>query len=77
MWLRFFLIQLPHYYFTVPWAENVSFFSWPFGFGQAWIWIYLIFSMVIGTVIRHGLKYISWSNWWKNVKARIRPSSSS
>jgi uncharacterized membrane protein (DUF106 family) len=75
MWLRFFLAGLPHYYFTVPWANNVSFFSWPFGFGQAWIWLYLIFSMVVGQIIRQGLKLISWSNWWKNIKSKIRPSS--
>lgn len=74
MWLRFFLVGLPHYYFTTPWANEVSFFSWPFGFGQAWIWIYIMFSFVIGHVIRQALKYIAWSNWWKNIKERIRPS---
>lgn len=74
MWLRFFLVGLPHYFFTTPWANQVSFFSWPFGFGQAWIWLYIIFSFVIGHVIRQALKLISWSNWWKNIKAKIRPS---
>jgi len=75
MWLRTFLSGLPHYYFTAPWANNVSFFSWPFGFGQAWLWLYLIFSMVIGQILRQGLKYISWTDWWKNTKKRIKPSS--
>ena len=75
MWLRAFLASLPHYYFTSPWADHVSFFSWPFGFGQAWLWLYLIFSMVIGQLIRQGLKYLSWTDWWKNIKKRIRPSS--
>ncbi|UCB59581.1 MAG: DUF106 domain-containing protein [Thermoplasmatales archaeon] len=74
MWLRFFLVGLPHYYFTTPWANEVSFFSWPFGFGQAWIWLYIIFSFVIGHIIRQALKLISWSNWWKNIRAKIRPS---
>lgn len=74
MWLRFFLVGLPHYYFTTPWANEVSFFSWPFGFGQAWIWLYIIFSFVIGHIIRQALKLISWSDWWKNIRAKIRPS---
>lgn len=74
MWLRFFLSGLPHYYFTVPWADQVSFFSWPFNFGQAWIWLYLIFSMVIGQLLRQGLKYFSWSDPWKNIKKKIKPS---
>jgi uncharacterized membrane protein (DUF106 family) len=74
MWLRAFLSGLPHYYMTVPWANNVSFFSYPFNFGQVWLWLYLIFSMVIGQILRQGLKLISWSEWWKNLKARLRPS---
>jgi uncharacterized membrane protein (DUF106 family) len=74
MWLRAFLSGLPHYYMTVPWANNVSFFSYPFNFGQVWLWLYLIFSMVIGQILRQGLKLISWSDWWKNFKARLRPS---
>ena len=75
MWLRAFLTGLPHYYMTVPWANQVSFFSYPFNFGQAWLWLYLIFSMVIGQLIRQGLKYLSWSDWWKNIRGKIRPSS--
>jgi len=75
MWLRVFLSGLPHYYFTVPWANQVSFFSWPFNFGQSWLWLYLIFSLVIGQLLRAGLKYIAWSSLWKNIKKKIRPSS--
>ena len=75
MWLRAFLSGLSHYYVTVPWANQVSFFSYPFNFGQAWLWLYLIFSIAIGQVLRQGLKYISWSDWWKNIKGKIRPSS--
>jgi len=73
IWLRSFLAGLPHYYFTVPWAENVSFFYKPF-LMQAWLWLYLVFSMVIGQVIRQGFKYISWSEQWKNIKKSIIPS---
>ena len=75
MWLRAFLAGLDHYYFTVPWANQVSFFSYPFSFGQAWLWLYLIFSMIFGQMIRHGLKWISWSEWWQNTKKKIRPSA--
>ena len=74
IWLRAFLSGLPHYYLTVPWANQVSFFSYPFLF-QAWLWLYLIFSIAVGQVIRQGLKYLSWTDWWKNVKGKIRPSS--
>jgi len=76
IWLRTFLASIPHYYMTVPWAEQVSFFSYPFNFGQAWLWLYLLFSMAIGQIIRQGLKYLSWTAWWKNVKGKIRPSVS-
>ena len=75
MWLRAFLSGLSHYYMTVPWANNVSFFSYPFNFGQVWLWLYLIFSMVIGQILRQGLKLISWSNWWKDFKKRLRPTA--
>jgi len=75
MWLRYFLqFYVPHYYFKVPWANYVSFFDKPF-LMQAWLWLYLIFSTVVGQVIRQGLKYISWSDWWKNIKSKIKASS--
>jgi len=73
MWLRLFLADLPHYYFTVPWANQVSFFSWPFGFGQAWLWLYLVFSLVIGQILRNGLKYLSWTEQWQNIRKKINP----
>ncbi|MDH7506746.1 MAG: EMC3/TMCO1 family protein [Candidatus Thermoplasmatota archaeon] len=74
IWLRVFLQTVPHYYFTVPWANQVSFFSYPL-LWQAWLWLYLIFSTVIGQVIRQGLKYASLSETWRKIKSRIRPSS--
>jgi len=75
MWLRFFLGNLSYFYFTVPWANGVSLFDKPIGFlWQAWLWLYLVFSMVVGQVIRQGLKWISWSDWWKETKKKILPS---
>jgi hypothetical protein len=73
MWLRAYLGDLPHYYFTVPWANSVSLFYKPF-LMQAWLWLYLIFSMIFGQLIRQGLKIISWSNWWMDIKSKIKTS---
>jgi len=79
IWLREpaswgYLYNLQHFYITVPWANGVSLYSYPFLF-QAWLWLYLIFSIAVGQVLRQVLKYISWSDWWKNVKSKIRPSA--
>jgi uncharacterized membrane protein (DUF106 family) len=73
MWLRSFLADMPYYYFTVPWANEVSLFDKPF-LWQAWLWLYLIFSIVFGQLIRQSLKLISWSDWWQNIKGTIKPS---
>ena len=73
MWLRLFLGNLPHYYFTVPWASNVSLFNSQILF-QTWLWLYLIFTFVLGQVLRQVLKWISWSDWWINTKKRLIPS---
>ena len=73
MWLRAFLGDLPHYYFTLPWADSVSFFYKPF-LMQSWLWLYLIFTMIFGQLIRQGLKIISWSHWWQNIRGRIKTS---
>jgi uncharacterized membrane protein (DUF106 family) len=69
MWLRAFLGDLPHHFFTLPWANSISLFYTPF-LMQAWLWLYLIFSMIFGQLIRHGLKLISWSNWWNETKKK-------
>ena len=74
MWLRFFLAGLPYYYFTVPWANGISLLDRPI-LWQSWLWLYLIFSTVVGQVIRAFLKYITWSDWWKNTKKKILPQS--
>jgi len=74
MWLRAFLGDLPHHYFTVPWGGGISLYYKPF-LMQAWLWLYLISSMVFGQLIRQGLKVISWSEQWKETKAKIMPFS--
>jgi len=73
MWLRYFLGGLSYYYFTVPWANGVLLYYKPF-LMQSWLWIYMMFSMVVGQIIRQGLKWISWSDWWKEIKGKIMPS---
>ena len=76
IWLRTFLGNLDYYYFTLPWANGVSLITLPEEeiLMQAWLWLYLIFSMLFGQLIRQGLKFISLSDWWKNFKSNIRPS---
>jgi len=73
IWLRTFLGGLPYFYFSVPWAEQVSLFSYPF-IMQAWLLLYLVFSMVFGQLIRQGLKILSFSDWWKNIRSKIIPT---
>jgi uncharacterized membrane protein (DUF106 family) len=76
MWLRNFLSEIPHYYMTLPWDTQVPLVSSDKFIMQTWLWMYLIFSVVIGQVIRQGLKYITLSDWWKETKQRIMPSFS-
>jgi len=72
MWLRFFLGNLDYYFFTVPWAQSVSLFGKPISFlWQSWLWLYLIFSIIVGQVIRAGLKWVSWSDWWQDFKQKM------
>lgn len=73
MWLRFFLGNLDYFYFTVPWTTHVSLFDKPF-LWQAWLWLYLIFSMVFGQIVRSGFKWLGWSEWWKETRKRIIPT---
>jgi len=74
MWLRFFLGNLDYFYFTVPWTTHVSLFDKPF-LWQAWLWLYLIFSMVFGQIVRSGLKWLGWSDWWKETRKKIIPNA--
>jgi len=74
MWLRGFLANTTYYYFTVPWSNGVSLFSHPFLF-QMWLWLYLIFTMIFGQLIRQGLKWATWSNWWQSIRGKNNPST--
>jgi uncharacterized membrane protein (DUF106 family) len=75
MWLRNFLtFNVSHYNITLPWSSNVPLISQSSFIMQTWLWLYLVFSIVLGQILRQGFKYISWSNWWKNIISKIRPS---
>jgi len=79
IWLMYFLGQLNYYFFTVPWANSVSLFARVPLIGNiltisSWFLLYLLFSMVVGQLIRQGLKWISWSDRWKNIKKNIKPT---
>lgn len=71
-WLRGFLAEMPYYYFTVPWADQVSLFGRTVI--QNWLLLYFVFSLVFGQIIRQGLKWLGWSDRWKNIKAKIMPT---
>jgi uncharacterized membrane protein (DUF106 family) len=73
MWLLYFLGNLEYYYFTVPWSSGVSLFDKAIIMSN-WFLLYMVFSMVLGQLIRQGLKWLSWSEWWQNIKKSIRPS---
>jgi uncharacterized membrane protein (DUF106 family) len=75
IWLLYFLGNLQYYNITVPWATGVSLFGRSPIYISNWFLLYLVFSMVIGQLIRQGLKLVSWSDWWKNTKGKILPSS--
>jgi uncharacterized membrane protein (DUF106 family) len=75
IWLLYFLGNLQYYSITVPWATGVSLFDRSPIYISNWFLLYLVFSMVIGQLIRQGLKWVSWTEWWKNTKGKILPSS--
>jgi len=68
-WLLSFLSTLQYYFFTVPWAAKISLYDRSLLFSN-WIVLYFVFSLVIGQIIRQGLKWVSWSQWWQNIKTR-------
>lgn len=73
IWIIHFLGNLDYYFFTVPWTTGVSLFDKVILMSN-WFLVYLLISMVLGQLIRQGLKWISWSDWWQNIKKNIRPS---
>ncbi len=82
IWLLYFLGNVQYQFFTVPWASRVFlFFRVPI-IGSlitisSWFLLYLIFSIVVGQLIRQGFKWIGWSEWWKNMRKNIFPSARS
>jgi uncharacterized membrane protein (DUF106 family) len=75
IWLVYFLGSIAYYsYFTVPWANGISLFDKASMIMSNWFLLYMIFSFLAGQLIRQGLKWISWSNWWQNIRKAIRPS---
>ncbi len=73
IWLTYFLGNLNYYYFSVPWATGASLYDRSPVYITNWFLLYLIFSMVLGQLIRQGLKVVTWSDWWKNTKKKILP----
>ena len=75
IWLTYFLGNVVNYsYFTVPWANGVSVFERLGNIMTNWFLLYMIFSFLAGQLIRQGLKWISWSKRWQNIRKTIRPS---
>jgi len=75
IWLTYFLGSLVHYsFFTVPWANGISLFGRASFIMSNWFLLYMIFSFLAGQLIRQGFKWVSWSNWWQNLRKTIRPS---
>lgn len=74
IWLTYFLGNVYYFYFTVPWGNGVSLFGRDSLLMSNWFFLYMIFSYLAGSLIRQGLKWISWSNWWQNIRKNIRPS---
>ncbi|MFW6121914.1 MAG: DUF106 domain-containing protein, partial [Petrotogales bacterium] len=59
IWLMYFLGNLQYYYFTVPWVNKVSLFGRGINIMSNWFLLYLLISMVMGQLIRQGLKWVS------------------
>jgi len=75
IWLTYYLGSIVYYsYFSVPWGNGVSLFDRASMIMSNWFLLYMIFSFLAGQLIRQGLKWISWSNWWQNIRKAIRPS---
>jgi uncharacterized membrane protein (DUF106 family) len=75
IWLTYFLGSVSHYsFFTVPWGNGVSLFGRVSYIMSNWFLLYMVFSFLAGQLIRQGLKWITWSEWWQNMRKTIRPS---
>lgn len=75
IWLTYFLGSVSQYsFFTVPWGSGVSLFGRVSYIMSNWFLLYMVFSFLAGQLIRQGLKWITWSEWWQNMRKTIRPS---
>lgn len=74
IWLTFFLGNLSYPFFTTPWAESVYFYDRSPVYISNWFLLYLVFSLVIGQLIRQGLKIASFTPRWKKMKSMLKPS---
>jgi len=72
IWLTYFLGRMQYYYFTVPWADGASLVGRDL-FLTNWFLLYMVFSFLVGQIIRQGLKWFSWSQRWQTMKKTIRP----
>ena len=61
IWLTYFLSQIPYFYFSVPWAGTVIVTGRAIGIMSNWFLMYMVFTMVIGQVVRAGFKYLTWN----------------
>jgi len=68
MWLIYFLHRADYLYFTTPWADYVSFTSRDFIIISNWFLFYIVFTSVVGQVIRQILKYMKVSGKWQKIK---------
>lgn len=76
IWLTYFLGNIVYYsYFTVPWGNGVSLFGRDGFLMSNWFFLYMLFSFLAGQLIRQGLKWLSWTDRWKNLWKSIRPSA--
>jgi uncharacterized membrane protein (DUF106 family) len=75
IWLTYFLGQASYYYFTTPWGSGVSLFGRNAWIMSNWFLMYMVFSYLAGSLIRQGLKWVSWTNWWQNIRKTIRPTA--
>jgi uncharacterized membrane protein (DUF106 family) len=75
IWLTYFLGQLSYIFFSVPWATSVSLYGRAAFIMSNWFLLYLVFSFLFGQLIRQGLKWVSWSSWWQNIRGRGSPAA--
>lgn len=68
IWLFYFLQRVSYLYFSTPWSDMISLTDRNFIVISNWFLFYLIFSAVVGQIIRQILKYLKVSGWWQKIK---------